>query len=558
MKTFFQSLYAQALIVLLGFFIFFLLLSSRDYMAVDGSTRCLDVGYKYGLFLHGNNHMLYPAHVFFWHKLLGFVGIKASSKLDYMHLTALMNALAASSVLAMVYLLSKKIINSSKYALGITICYAFSRAFLLHATNSTEPTVGLFWSVLAIFILVIALSKGYSKLIFLTGFLLALAMAAYQSMVLISPSALVLCLLWQNDGVKESVKNIAIKVFYLMAGSFLGVVSIYSFSYYMAGTKDLSSMIAKFFAIAGDSVYGEFSLRKFISLPIQFIRNVFPIMPGDFSGVVGWAVDNLNDKWLYWAYLVYGLVLLLIVNVVFYFLKSDEKLEWKEKVTILTSLAGLVFPLLAAAYWFPGYDKLWLQPNLCLILILGILIRKSSKRFSKTLIPIVFLILGLQIFSNLVWLFPSHYQENIALKGAEEVSQIVKSPPDLVIDGWDFVSLLYGALWSHHIYNFHSAVEARGKNVLDELPKLIEETKKRGGKVYFLGVLNETESNWSWFLGPRGLPYSSLDEYRKNSRLVKHFKFSAFESSLYVLDFDKEANESLGELNKKATLLSNP
>ncbi|MBI4851959.1 MAG: hypothetical protein HY819_09200 [Acidobacteria bacterium] len=556
MKNFYQNPYIQALMLSLGFFLFFIILSSRDYMAVDGSTRCLNVGYKYGLFLHGNNHMLYPMHVFFWHKLLAIIGIKASSKLDYMHLTAVMNAFAASVVLGVFYFFLLRITESIKYAVALTLCYGFSRAFLLHATNSTEPTVGLFWSVIAICVLVFALTKNYPKLIFLTGFLLALAMATYQSMVLIAPASLVLCFFWKNEN-QESYKKLTIffRTIYLMAGSIVGTASIYGLAYYLTGTKDIKEMISRFFAISGDSVYGSFVLWKFISLPVQFIRNVFPIMPGDFSGIVGWAVNNLNDKWWYWACLVYGLILILVFQSIFYTLKLKEKMNWKEKIAIQAAIAALIFPLLAAAYWFPGYDKLWLQPNFCLILIVGVLIKYVSKNLNKTLnknsnkilISLAFFILFLEVFSNLIWLIPSRFQENKALTGAKEVSEIVKSPPDLVIDGWDFVSLLYGALWSHHIYNFHSAVEAKGKGVLDELPKLIEETKKRGGKVYFIGVLEESEGAWSWFLGPRGLPYNSLDEYRQKAKLVKHFKFSAFESSLYVLEFDenKEKNKEL-------------
>lgn len=542
MNNFYQNRYFQALAIGIGFFLFFILLSSRDYMAVDGSTRCLDVAYRNEIFFHGNNHMLYPMHVFFWHKFLSLIGIKASSKLEYMHLTAVMNALAAAGVLVMFYSLLHHITQSFRWALAIISCYAFSRAFLLHATNSTEPTVGLFWSILAIYILVFALSRDYSKLIFFTGWLLALSMATYQSMVLIGPAALVLCFNWPSkESTKESTKKstLILRLFYLMIGSVLGVASIYGYAYYTSGTQDLKSMITRFLAVSGDSVYGSFDLRKFISLPVQFIRNVFPIMPGDFSGIVGWAVDNLNDKWWYWAYLVYGLITILVIRIIIYFWQTSNQMNWQEKIAIQSAIVGVLFPLLAAGYWFPGYDKLWLQPNLCLILVVGILLKQTLKDSSKLLLPIVFLILALEVFSNLFWLIPSRYQENQALHGAEEVSKIVKSQ-DLVIDGWDFVSLLYGALWSHHIYNFHSAVEAKGKGVLDEIPKLIEETKKRGGKVYFLGVLEETEANWSWFLGPRGLPYSSLEPYRQKAKLVKHFKFSAFESSLYVLEFDED------------------
>ncbi|KAF0206654.1 MAG: hypothetical protein FD167_5534, partial [bacterium] len=103
MRNFYQNRYFQAVFIGIGFFLFFTLLSSRDYMAVDGSTRCLNVSYSKEVFFHGNNHMLYPVHVFFWHKLLGLIGVKATSRLEYMHLTALMNALAGAGVLAIVY-----------------------------------------------------------------------------------------------------------------------------------------------------------------------------------------------------------------------------------------------------------------------------------------------------------------------------------------------------------------------------------------------------------------------------------------------------------------------
>lgn len=538
MKRWFENTYIQATLLALGFLLIFLALYSRDYMAVDGTTRCLAVSHRNEIFFHGNNHLLFPVNVFLWHKFLAFFGLKASNKLDYIHLTTWMNALAAAGVLAIFYSLIKFVTKSTKYSLAITICYGFSRAFLMHATNASEPMVGLFWSVLAIKILVIALKKDYTKLIFLVGFLFALTMATYQSMVLLSPMTVLLCLQWPTT---EDYKKLIYRLGYLFSGSIFGVATIYGYAYYTTGTKNLSSMIARFFAVTGDSVYGSWALSKVLSLPIQFVRSILPIWPGDFAGIIGWFIETFGDNWVYWAYLVYSLLFVLGTLLVFFVWQIRKEITTVEKIAIQAALVGIILPLVAAAYWFPGYDKLWLQPNFCLVFLFGVLVKQASTltRFNLFL-PAVLLFVVLEISSNLFWLIPNHYQKNVALSCAEEVSKIVKSPPDLVIADWDHVSLLYGALWSYHIYSFPSAAEQRGVAVLAEVEKLIEETKQRGGKVYFLGLLDETEYTWSVFIGARGVPYESFDKYRQQSKKLKHFKFSAFESSLRVLEFNDE------------------
>ncbi len=554
MKNWLQNTYSQALLIGLFFLLLFIVFISRDYMAVDGTTRCIEVSYRNEIFFHDNNHMLFPTNVFFWHKLLIFLGITASDRIQYIHLTTAMNSLAASIVLALYFLLIKLLTNSTKYALVITACYGFSRAFLLHATNASEPMVGLLWSVLAITLLAIGLKKGYPKVAFLAGCLFALAMGTYQSMVLIGSLGLVLCLGLSDNEQPLTLKDRLLRLFYLFSGSAFGVAAVYGSAYYYSGTRSLPLMIQRLVSVKGNNVYGSLSLWKFLTLPVQFLRNVFPIMPGDFSGIVGWAVENLNDHWQYWAFLIYGLVLFLILVIVLNWRKIKEA-PIDEKIAVQAALAGAFTTLLAAGYWFPGYDKLWLQPNFCLIFAFGILIKNCfDSKYSvlnKLTIPIISIILLLEISSNFFWLTPSRFQENKALIAAQEVSQIVKSPPDLVIDDWDFVSLLYGALWSHHIYSFPSGAEQKGIAVLDDVKKLIEETKERGGKVYFIGVLDETEGTWSWFLGPRGVPFHSLDEYRKKAKMVKHFKFSAFSSSLWLLDFDSENKETASSAVKE-------
>ena len=49
--------------VFIGFAGFYVLLRSKNILAVDGAHRCLEVFRRQGVFFHGNNHMLYPVDV---------------------------------------------------------------------------------------------------------------------------------------------------------------------------------------------------------------------------------------------------------------------------------------------------------------------------------------------------------------------------------------------------------------------------------------------------------------------------------------------------------------
>ena len=176
------------------FSLIFILLGSKQYVAVDGAVRCLDVYYSQKLFTHSNNHLLYPVNVYFWHQFLAAFGIYADGPIEYLRLTQMMNAVAAAGCLAILYCLTYAATSSRGISLGVTIGYGLSNAFFSHATNSAEPMVGLWWSFLAIGLTALALKTQRRWLLFVSGALFALAMASYQSMILLSPAAAALCL----------------------------------------------------------------------------------------------------------------------------------------------------------------------------------------------------------------------------------------------------------------------------------------------------------------------------------------------------------------------------
>lgn len=543
----------QALLVGLAFFLLYTILCSRHYMAVDGSTRCLEVYGIQGLRFHGNNHVLYPIDVIIWHKLLSVIGIKATSALEFLNLTQIMNSLAAGITIGIFYYLLRYATSLVGVSLGTTITYGWSRAFLLHATNSSEPMVAVLWSILAILVAVIALRSSRSYLLIGCGFFLALAMATYQSMVLVGPICLFLCWRWpRTAGVKRDQG--IVRSAYMLGSSGFSTLLIYGTAYYLSGTTSPLAMLKRFFIIEGQQIYGSFASWKVVFLISSYIRNVVPIFPLDFCGISYWVTQRWGNFSILWYSIIFYLLAIPVVLLVIPLLRlwATKQLPDQDKMGILAAIVGTIATIIPTLYWMADYDKLWIQPIGCVTFLLGlslaIIVRERPWRLHLPLTILTSLVLAIVVGSNAFWAVPSHYQENIALKAAAEVSQTIKSE-DLVINYWDDISLLYGALWSKHICNFPGLAEVKGgKTAIAELPTWIADTHKRGGEVYFLCILDESESDWEKLLGIRGVPYHTFDLYRQKSHEVLRFKYNGVERSLRVLDKDYLKDQSLSSV----------
>src|SRR5204862_145020 len=79
--------------------------------------------------------------------------------------------------LALLYILTWLATSSTGISWCAVLALGLSRAFLAHATNSAEPMVGLFFSFLALLIVVASLRRGRTATIFLGGLCFATAMA---------------------------------------------------------------------------------------------------------------------------------------------------------------------------------------------------------------------------------------------------------------------------------------------------------------------------------------------------------------------------------------------
>lgn len=523
---------AQALLAGVVSFAVFALLRSRDYGAVDGAVRCLEIFHRQEVLFHGNNHMLYPLNVFVWHRLLALLGVAASTPFEYLAHTQLMNALAAAVCVAAVYRLAHLAGGSWRIALGAAVLYASSRALLVHATNSAEPVVGLCWSLLAVLALALGVARprpsGGAWHAAAAGVLFALAMAAYQSMVLLGAAALVLCL--APGGRRERVWRILA----LAAGSLCGAVLIYGLAYEAMGIEGIAAKIQSFFAIGGGpETFGRPSLRKVVLAPLGFAENLVDILADDVPGF-----RSLLRSPLALVTVAAGLLLLAVTLLGLARLRAAwPGLDGRLRLAFAAGLAGLAATLAPPVVWDPFYDKLWLQPLACWSLLAALAVGRlpwPRVHPARAAAAVPLLVLAL----NLAWAVPEHRRETPYLAEARRVAEIA-AERDLVVHEWDGISVLYGTIWGwsreRHRFDFPTAALHRGPAVRQDLDRAVDAAFARGGRVWFVGILDAPRAHWDVFLGAKaGLPWESLAPYRAGARAVESFSYRGGRLPLYL------------------------
>jgi hypothetical protein len=502
------------LLVAVVAFLLFAALRSRDYTSVDGAVRCVEVFHRQAPFVHENNHLLYPVNVFLWQRLLAGLGLRAATPLELFPLIQLMNAAAAAVALAAFAGLVWLATASRWAALLGAVLLGLSRAFLLHATNSAEPMVGLMWSCLAILLLTLALRGDSLGLAVAAGASLALAMASYQSMALAAPIGLVLCLAWRRRPLRFLLA--------VIAGGLLGTGLIYGLAYGLTGTGTPGAMLRRFFSIGGaPGTFGGLSLRKAAVLPLGLANNLLAVLPDDFSGFR--SLLRNPAALLRVALSVLG-VLALATLVAARTRRAWARLSAPARLGIAAGLTGFCATVIGPAAWDPLYDKLWLQPIACLtfLLVLALASGPFPVRGKQA-----GLLLAAVLAVNLVWAVADHRRETPSLREAEQVARQV-APGDLVIHDWDQISVLYSTLWGRapgwHIFDFPTRSVRSGPRVLEELQREMRLARARGGRIWFLGILDQPSGRWREFLGKKAnVPFETLQTYRESARVVARF-----------------------------------
>jgi hypothetical protein len=511
-----------SIFVLLSFLCIFTELRSKDMFGVDGAFRCLEVYRRKILFFHENNHLLYPANVLIWSRISKTVGREPSTPEGFFAMAQLMNCVAGAGCLAILFYLTYRASSSGWLALGVAASYGFSRAFLIHSTNSAEALMGVFWSLLALSCASLAVKYASSWPLIGSGLLFSLAMATYQTTIFLAPAAIALFWYGRSKAADEAFRwrSRAYDLAIFVWAGLVGCVLIFGLAYRYEGIHGPVNMLTNFFVHRDARAYLGVGVGKSINLPVGMVRNVFPIL-SNFAGIRTFLSGPKLTVVFSLLLIISSAALLMICAI--RLRKGWTGLQPRTQTGVLVAVTGLTFTIVPLIIWDPQYDKLWLQPLACLAFLVGIALGAvhlpGDKRIllSKVIPGIVFA--GLAF--NVVEAVRNHLLENNDVKETERLATII-GERDLLIGDWDKVSVLYDYGWSRdgHFLSFPSEAVFFGPDSVSRLRKAVEKTQASGGRIYFLGILDEPELVWESFLGLRcGVPYSALNTYRAHSSI---------------------------------------
>ncbi len=506
----------------------------------EGSMRCLPLWQGRPLALHSWHHIFYPIGVYLWNRLISLLNIIPANAIDFIINTARMNAFAASIALALFFAIVKRFTEKNSVAFIAVLILGWSNAFLFNATNNNEPMPGFLFSLLAFFFIMKSGERQGIVYFSLSAISLSLAYLFYQSMVLILPAILLYIVLFFR--LDSSLKNISFCISYIflaIASSFIAV------SLVALLPADISSILSARW-------FGLIKLWTFFA-PRKTAKFLLGLTVSGLYGVQGWreAFYQIFSEGTVGKPLVIGAVLTVPVAgtlafMAFVFLKYLRKAQASYRRSFYIAAAAMLSSGGILLVHDPSYDKLWIQP-MAFLIIVGILALKLYKEFNPkkgSILKAWFLCLAVSLimYNTKTVLIPNRFGEVKYIKEAGEVNNIVKEQ-DMVIGTWDALGSLLG-----NLYGRKNMFIIEDEIIVDDLDKdlffrnlegRMERTKRHGGKVYFLGVLEVHRARWEPFLHKIvGLSYDSFDPYRRASHLIKRYSFEGFDRDIALYEYE--------------------
>jgi hypothetical protein len=443
-----------------------------------------------------------------------------------------MNAVCAGGAVAVVSALVWRFTEDWKSSVLAALVYALSWALLLHATNSAEPVVGLFASLVAGLVTAEGLLRQRFALLFVGGICLALALANYESMFLPAPLLYLCCLIWPGTvgaaGRHAWLAPPILRLLVSILGTIAGVVAIYGVAYHTLGIATLHGMLRAFFQIGGEpEVYAGIRFSKLANLPIGLVNNLIAFSPGDYHGLRSLLIARnvpLTVAVVFSCALL-GSTLLPLARCV-------GQLSDSRRAIIFAAVcaAGLLFELLPLLYWDPMYDKLWLQPLALLAVLGGVLGGRMNAASARRFGAVVLAIIALEVTINVPRVVLADIQPTGCLDDASRIAGLI-SPRDKVVTDFDPVSSLWMALYDRNPLRtlvFPATAASTSLATLDRWAKVCEPSQCR---LLFIGLLDQPRDAWDAFLEKRlKVHYDSLGRYRHSSQTID--KFSCEDGSL--------------------------
>jgi hypothetical protein len=499
------------LFVFLFFSLFYIFCRSNNFFEVDGPFRVFNVYNAKNLFLHPNNHLLFPINFRLWNDLLATFMGPANDVVDYGRRSQCLNSICMAISVANLFFCATRMTSSLWVQLFITFCFGTATAPMLHGTNCSEPVVGFMASTIAISLLL--REKWANPLDFilcmLAGIAMALAMANYQTMVFVGPGCLALAFF----GWRETKNNIyPLRAVFFLGGCVLGTIFFFLIPYWLDGTGGIGSCIARFFQKPGEGhVWGGVSISKIINTYPGFLSNQF-LFP-EWSGIRAF-LRNKPDNWTIIWVAITVCASFPAIWIVFWELLRLTNEKMLEAIQIL---GMLIIPFLFLCYWDPTYNKMWIQPLWLSWLIAASGLTKSTRiiKWSVTAIFLPMMVL------NMIWL-PYRCQGEIKyLSEAKELLARFEEGDQIIADWNEVVIFATGLDPAKDIEFMPTLAITDPAGVEPKLAEMKNKADKNGNEMYFLGLLDVNKDQWEKFLGNKvGLPYGVLDSYRSRANRV--------------------------------------
>lgn len=429
-----------------------------------------------------------------------------------------LNALFGAAGLVALFLLLRWSGVSRRGAwLGVTIT-GLSHAYLLHATDMTEPMASVPWMVLGAAVVRRAPESRGAR--WLGGALAGLGGAFYLT-------ALGVCVLM----------GATVGVRYLRRRQWgPGLVAVAEVGLGAVGCLAAILVLGRL-AIGGEQsagiptasgIFGQFDPRHLVGAFFGYANAFAPLR--DWLGA-GRLRESSPGVLAYNLSLV-ALFALFVLGVGPRLRRAAPALLRSEAVADLTgALLWTACTYVLASYWSATYEKLWIGGVLGTVIFLCILFEGGEEgrarepaggtteplgRHWLPLAPLALLLL-MSLGAGGVW---RRMTTNEDLRVATELSRRLK-PSDLAIcSGWDAPSglLAHVVTPSFHCWSIVEEMIATGLRAevfTERLHKRIAEANAERRRVFFFGLLDQTEEDWHRFNGQHlKLPYSALDRYR--------------------------------------------
>jgi hypothetical protein len=415
--------------------------------------------------------------------------------------------------------------------LGVTIT-GLSHAYLLHATDMTEPMASVPWMVLGAAVVRRAPESRGAR--WLGGALVGLGAAFYLS-------ALGICVLVGST----------VGLRYLRRRQWVrGAVAVMEVGVAAVGCLGSILLLGRLLAVAppgheqsltgiptGSGLFGHFDPRHLVGAFFGFANAFAPLR--DWLGAA--RLREAPPGVLAYNLALVAIFALLVLLVGLRARRAAPALLRSDKAADLAgALLWTASVYLLASFWSATYEKLWIGGVLGTVLFLCILFEGGGEaqpapasakperlwRHWLPLAPLALLLL-MSLGMGGVW---RRVTMNENLRVATELSKRLQPSDVAICTGWDEPSFLLANVvtpsfqcWS--IVDEMIATGRRADVFTERLQKVLDEARAGQRRIFFFGLLDMNELEWSRFNGNRlKLPYSVLDPYREHAIVVEKLR----------------------------------